>query len=461
MKKTILMTVGHGLVARNLLRNQFLEIIKKKNIKLVIVTTAAGNEKFEKEFLSQNIIIEKMRSNVKRPLRERLINFLHVSMQYNGTTEIKFKLREGKDKFIKFRSYIRRVFAFIFGKSVLIRKMIAKLDQFLLPDNVNDDLILKYKPSLCFCTSMLITKEIDLIKAAKKRNIPVIGMVKSWDNLVKDIPLRLQPDILLVWNEVMKSQAINHQLIPEEKIKMVGIPQFDIYEKINNTRSLTRNQFMKSIKANPLKKLILFASEGMWSPGDPEIVRIIIDFIKKGYLKKDCHLHVRPHFLWGDYLEPLFKLEEDGLVSVDTEWNKSDAFPDRWDPTYKDMLHLAHSMKFADVVITSPSTIVLDASYFNKPIINIGFDNSPTKNNTKNLKLLYEQEYYKKVMEYNATHFVTDKKQLLLKINESLININKENPNQNEFKRDFITYTDGRSGERIAHNILNVLNSPN
>ena len=130
MKKTILMTVGHGLVARNLLRNQFLEIIKKKNIKLVIVTTAAGNEKFEKEFLSQNIIIEKMRSNVKRPLRERLINFLHVSMQYNGTTEIKFKLREGKDKFIKFRSYIRRVFAFIFGKSVLIRKMIAKLDQF-------------------------------------------------------------------------------------------------------------------------------------------------------------------------------------------------------------------------------------------------------------------------------------------------------------------------------------------
>lgn len=457
MSKTILMTVGHGLVSRNLLRNQFLDIIKENGIKLVIITTAAGNKKFEKEFVSDNIVIEKLRSNIKRPIRERLINFLHASTQFNGTTEVKFKIREGKDKFIKFRLALRKVLSLIFGKSYLIRKVISILDEILLPDIVNNDLILKYKPSILFCTSILISMEIDLIKAARKKNIPVIGMVKSWDNLVKDIPLRLHPDILLVWNEVMKSQAINFQLIPKEKVKIVGIPQFDIYEKINYENSLTRNQFMESIKANPKKKLILFASEGMWSPGDPEIARIIINFIKKGYLKNDCHFHIRPHFCWKDYIEPFYQLEEEGLVSVDKIWNKTDAFPDRWDPDYKDMLHLAYSMKFADVIITSPSTIVLDASYFNKQIINIGFDNSSTKDNTKNLKLLYQTEYYKQVMHYESTHFVTNKKELLLKINDTLINKNKKNLNQIKFKKDFITYTDGKSGERIAHNILRYL----
>ena len=61
MISTILMTVGHGLVSRNLLRNQFLERIKQNNnIKLVIVTPAAGDKEFEKEFSSHNVIYEKM-----------------------------------------------------------------------------------------------------------------------------------------------------------------------------------------------------------------------------------------------------------------------------------------------------------------------------------------------------------------------------------------------------------------
>ena len=220
MINTILMTVGHGLVSRNLLRNQFLEHIKQNNnIKLVIVTPAAGNKEFEKEFSSHNVIFEKMQSNVKRPFRENLINLLHAFTMFTGTTRVKFKLREGKDNFIKLRLFTRKLLFSIFGNSILFRNIISFLDQIILPDKINKALLYKYKPSLIFCTSILMTKEIDLIKAAKTKNILVIGMVKSWDNLVKDIPIRLRPDILFVWNEVMKNQAINYQYIPKNKIK--------------------------------------------------------------------------------------------------------------------------------------------------------------------------------------------------------------------------------------------------
>ena len=302
-----------------------------------------------------------------------------------------------------------------------------------------------------------MTKEIDLIKAAKKENIPVIGMVKSWDNLVKDIPIRLRPDILFVWNEVMKNQAIDYQHIPENKIKIVGIPQFDIYEKVKNTNLITRGQFMRSINASPEKKLILFTSEGKWSPDDPKIVQLITRFIKEGHLEHDCHLHVRPHFCWKEYLDPLFELQENGLVSVDTDWNKSDIFPDNWDPSFKDMMHLANSMKYSDLVITSPSTIVLDASYFNKPIINIGFDMSKSKGNSSRLALLYETEYYKKVMEYDATEYVTNADQLLIKINKLLKDGSTKSLNQDKLKSEFIYFKDGKSGERIAKNLLDCL----
>ena len=213
---------------------------------------------------------------------------------------------------------------------------------------------------------------------------------------------------------------------------------------------------MRSINADPEKKLILFTSEGKWSPDDPKIVQLITRFIKEGNLEHNCHLHVRPHFCWKEYLDPLFELQEKGLVSVDKEWNKSNIFPDNWDPSFKDMMHLANSIKYSDLVITSPSTIVLDASYFNKPIINIGFDMSNSEGNSSRLALLYETEYYKKVMEYDATEYVTNADQLLIKINKLLKDGSTKSLNQDKLKSEFICFIDGKSGERIAKKSLGL-----
>ena len=164
---------------------------------------------------------------------------------------------------------VRKISAFVFGRSVLIRKAIHWLDRLILPDEVNKELFSKYKPSVVFCTSIIMPVEIDIVKAAKKGGVPVIGMVKSWDNLVKDIPLRVHPNILLVWNKVMKDQAIRYQLMPKDKIHVVGIPQFDIYEEIKHRNKTSREQFMEKIGAAPNKRLLVFASEGKWSPSDP------------------------------------------------------------------------------------------------------------------------------------------------------------------------------------------------
>lgn len=453
------MTVSHGLVSRNLLRNKFFELIKERSdVRLVILTPAAGNAEFEREFCSDNVVVEKMLCNRSRPYRERLINFLHASAVFTGTSKVKFQTRIGRDRFIGLRMLLRQVSAFLLGRSVLYRKAIRLLDRAILPDERNVALLKKYRPSLVFCTSIIMPDEIDIVKAAKKENVRVIGMVKSWDNLVKDIPLRMPPDVLLVWNEVMKSQAIRYQLMQRNKIEMVGIPQFDIYEEVARRGKLTRDQFMLAIGADPNKKLIVFASEGKWSPGDPEIVKIITRFIKKGLLKEDCHLHVRPHFCWASYLEPLFQLEEEGVVTVDKEWNKTNAFPEKWDPSDKDTMHLAHSMKFADVVITSPSTIVLDAIYFDKPVISIGFDGVEQREYAHSVRMLYETEYYKKVMEFEATDYVTNQDQLLWSINKILRNGGEDRVEKRAILRnEFCAYRDGRSGERIAKFILETL----
>ena len=60
-------------------------------------------------------------------------------------------------------------------------------------------------------------------------------------------------------------------------------------------------------------------------------------------------------------------------------------------------------------------------------------------------------------MKYDATHYVVNKEHLLLKINELLKNKNKKISNQKKLQRDYITYMDGSSGERIAKNILHYV----
>ena len=48
-------------------------------------------------------------------------------------------------------------------------------------------------------------------------------------------------------------------------------------------------------------------------------------------------------------------------------------FKDR-DLSHKDDVRLADSLYYSDVVISGPSTIMIDGAVFNKPIILINFD---------------------------------------------------------------------------------------
>ena len=452
------MTIGHGLVARNLLRSDFLTVILSQNsIRLIVMTPAAGNFHFENEFKNDRVIFEKLPGNKYRAVREGLINILHAMTVFNGTSRIKLLIRISDNKLVWFKYLFRKMSSVIIGRFVFFRKIISKLDQFLLPDVLNEKIINKHQPDLVFCTSLMMRNEVDVVKACRKLGVPVIGMVKSWDNLVKDIPLRMLPDRLVVWNEIMLKQAVQYQLVPKENIDIVGIPQFDVYEDVIRNNVINRKQFMESLGADPDKKLIVFASEGKWSPNDPDIIKMITGFIKDGLLDHHCHLHVRPHFCWVNFLEPLFALEEHGIVSVDKTWNESDAFPDRWDPSVEDMNHLANTMRFADVLVTSPSTIVLDGVYFDTPVINIGFDGYDENKEGHSVRLLYETEYYKTVMNYDATTYVNSQEMLLKGINWNLANPDGKSIARKKLREDFCYRLDGSSGKRIAENVISSL----
>src|SRR6185369_13195483 len=58
--------------------------------------------------------------------------------------------------------------------------------------------------------------QVDLVKAAHARGLRVATAVASWDNLTNKGDLRVATDLVLVWNEAQKREAIElHRARPE------------------------------------------------------------------------------------------------------------------------------------------------------------------------------------------------------------------------------------------------------
>lgn len=69
-----------------------------------------------------------------------------------------------------------------------------------------------------------------VLDEARRRDIPSVCIVLSWDNLYSRGPLCRRPDHLLVWSEEMRQQAVEVHQFPDDRITVVGPLQFLFYD---------------------------------------------------------------------------------------------------------------------------------------------------------------------------------------------------------------------------------------
>lgn len=69
-----------------------------------------------------------------------------------------------------------------------------------------------------------------VLDEARRRGVPSVCIVLSWDNLYSRGPLCRRPDRLLVWSEEMRHQATEVHQFPAERIAVVGPLQFLYYD---------------------------------------------------------------------------------------------------------------------------------------------------------------------------------------------------------------------------------------
>ena len=116
---------------------------------------------------------------------------------------------------------------------------------------------------------------------------------------------------------------------------------------------------------------------------------------------------------------------------------------------------LMHELLFCDVVVCGPSTVALDAIFFDKPVILIDCYDQPMRDFEK--ISLWEYDHFRRVIEQHAATIARSKEELLNHITDALKNPLRLHEGRRKIKEAFCGYADGKSGERMAQEILQLL----
>jgi hypothetical protein len=69
--------------------------------------------------------------------------------------------------------------------------------------------------------------QVDHVKSARAHGIPVGLCVTSWDNLTNKGRIRPIPDLVAVWNEAQKREAVDLHGVPAERVAVTGAAAYD------------------------------------------------------------------------------------------------------------------------------------------------------------------------------------------------------------------------------------------
>ncbi len=450
MRGTILVTVSRGIITRNLLTGGALQSIAARGWRLVLLTPAHDDLAFVEAFVRPSAVVALPFPRFPWSRWDELFASVQRGLIWNRRTDLIAKVGQldaSETNAWKYWSY-RAAFQPL-SRLRFLRDLVRWLDLRLLPVKEFDALFAGEKPAAVFLTNVMEYEDMRVGKAARLHGVPVIAMPKSWDNLSKT-GFRLKPDRMVVWSPFMRDETVRFQSMRADRVDIVGVPQFDVYHDPEKRLS-SREAFCEEIGLDPSRPYVLYASEGKVTPNDGEAVAVLADAVADGRLSRDLQILVRPHYGYRNELAKFAALRG-RLGIVFDEYNEpSPAFHDQWDWSEKHWHRLGDSLFHAAAVVTTASTITVDATALDRPVVNIGFD---TRQGTlpyeKSMTHWYDTEHYCAILESGVPEMATTPDALVAAVADALTHPERKTALRAAFRDRFCGPLDGRAGERVA-----------
>jgi len=452
---TILITMRYGFAARNVLRTGTFAGLRRAGHRLVLVCPAAGEDYLAAE-VGPDAVLEpypEPRLGAAEAAFAAVCDALlfdHPGTTATMTIKWRHLLTEGRAL-----SWIGK------GAAALpqlqrvggLRRWVEGIDRRAFRHDEVGLLLERYHPDLLVTTD-LFGSEAHVVREAARRGIRSVCLVKSWDNLTSKGRIPVHPDHIVVWSELMREEAVRLHFFPPERIFVSGAPNFDIF-KAGDYPWMPRAEFMRSIGADPDRRLVVYSPGAKLTRSDDENIRRIHALLHRPGLPSPCHLHVRKYPKspqeFGHLLGlPDLTVEDAGIVVP--SWG------DRVDQPRTEMVHLAQLMFHTDVLIQIGSTIAVDAACFDRPVIGYFLDARNREVSPHDIaRHVFAMTHNRYLVDLGGVWVVQTEEQLADALRTYLTTPELHREGRRRIVERICGLFDGRSGERIAAFLLQTL----
>lgn len=455
-RKKILITVLQSFITKNILNTEVLTILKSQPDLEVVLAVPKVKLDFFKQIYSDSrlMVVGVDTDSLGQDFRVKFFSRLFFALQESHY--LYYKKRERLDKNRTLIGYLK------YYKEVCLTKCLERLTwlfpvwrwfflRLVHPMAINN-LFNDYQPDIVFSTDIFSEADVLFAAEARRRGLPLIGMVRSWDNCHSKGILRVLPDEMIVNNDALKEAAVNIHKMDPRRIFVGGLPQFDHF--VNEPRT-PREQFFGALGLDSSKKLVVFAPAGMiLSDTDWQIGEILDQAINNGGISQPVQVLIRNH---PHHPADFTKLAATKNFVIENPGQTFNQNPKETEITKQDSVHLADTVYYADVFIYVATTLGLDALVFNKPQIIIDFDGREIKDYYHSVRRYHDEDHMKIMIACGGVRVAWSAEEMIKSINDYL-----NDPTLDQMGRDKMTIQqlyklDGQSGRRIGEFILGKL----
>ena len=191
-----------------------------------------------------------------------------LNRAYNRTPMLR---RRSKDRTPPTTVWLVEQAGFRFRPGRLLLSAILKLLEASLPlHEPYTSFLREQAPDVVMLTPLidLGSPQLDMLKSARALGLRSVLGVGSWDHLSSKALIRILPDMIAVWNDVQRHEALTMHDVPEDRVTVTGAQCYDQW--FGRAPSRSRESFCRAVGLPSDRPFVLYVCSSPFRGSPPE-----------------------------------------------------------------------------------------------------------------------------------------------------------------------------------------------
>jgi len=469
--KRTFICADHGLAVFYFLQSDIVSSLLEAGVEVIIFTEDNTVEMIAQRFGCPGLRVEGLRLDQIKKYQQQTsssiqwwLDFLRRAGAAGGTN---LAVVDSYIKQVEMEAHSRRRQFFPFMKGIAhtmrrSRSTRAAMRRYQRTFNprLYSDLFKKYKPDLVIAGSPGFRQDRFLLREAGALGITTAAAIISWDSSSSYGLPGADVDWITCWSALQKEELIGGADWCPDQVFIGGMPPYDGY--VRQDWLLPRDEYFSKHELDPTRKLIAYASSFVsWSPNFQN-VQVLANLVNSDEFIEPTQLLIRLHpiHMSGHYINEANKIRQ--LAKDYQHIHVVEPVPlgDLGHYSGEDVTERTSMMAHSDIFTTVYSTMVVEASFQNVPIVSVCID-APEGYPGKfwvPMTQIGVWPTHSRFRTSGAGKVALNERDLGDAINYYLLNPHADREAQYRFLKQECTFIDGSAGKRTAEFFLSLMN---